>query len=193
MKQYLQYNWWKYLAILLIPILLWTTVFGILQKPAAHQRLHILYIGEKLDTAALEQQLSAALPTLTTQQLKEIRVNTERPELTSLGTLLSARIFSYDIIILEQSYMQDSIGQTCFSPLPDALTDHFPNIYWENETAYALLAGESSRFSDFYTGEQDCYVFISPESVNFGGLSGNGSSGNDAALQAVYYLLETAL
>jgi hypothetical protein len=44
MKQYLQYNWWKYLAIFLIPMILWCSVFEVLQKPAAHQRMRILYI-----------------------------------------------------------------------------------------------------------------------------------------------------
>lgn len=186
MKQYLQYHLWKYLAVLLIPVILWTSVFQSLKKPAPHQRLHILYIGDSLDTSAMEQQLADALPNL--KQLKEITVNTERPELTSLDLLLTARVFDYDIIILQQSYLQNNIGKTHFSPLPESLTVQFAHTYQEDEIAYALTfsPGDQTHFSAFYTGQENCFLFISPESVNF-------DQENGVALLAVSYLSEIVL
>ena len=142
MKQYLQYNWWKYLAIILIPIILWCSVFDVLQKPAPHERMHILYIGENLDTAALQQKLSAALPTLTDQPLKEIRIRNEQ---YCDSTLLTARCFEYDLIIIEASRSQEKLGQRVFRELPPELITLFSTapLYREtvesNEKNYGFL------------------------------------------------------
>ena len=196
MKQFFQYNWWKYLAVILIPILLWTGIFDSLKKPTPQQRVSILCIGSGFDTATMEQQLSAALPSLTNQPLKAITVSAEQPDKASLGALLTARVFQYDIVIIQQDYLFENIGQHYFSQLTPDFTAQFPGIplYRDSEqNAYALQIGSHSRFSGYYTGSQDCYLFVSPESVNFDRLNGNGQAGNNAALKAVFYLLETPL
>lgn len=201
MKQYFQYNWWKYLAVVLIPVLLWTGIFDVLKKPAPNQRVHILCIGSGFDIAALEQQLTAALPSLTKQPIKSVDVNAAQPDAATLGSMLNARVFQYDIIIICEDFLPENVGQHFFSPLSTEFTDLFPNVtlYQENtgteQCAYGLQipADSQTRFSDSYTGNQSCYLFISAESVNFNQLNGNGKPGNDAALKAVCYLLETTL
>lgn len=191
MKQYLQYNWWKYLAIILIPIMLWCSVFDVLQKPAPHERMHILYIGENLDTAALQQKLSAALPTLTDQPLKEIRVRNEQ---FCDSTLLTARCFEYDLIIIEASRSQEKLGQRVFRELPPELITLFSTAPLYRETVesseknygFLLKPEDETVFSSCYSGSDTCYLFFSPESVNC-----NPAGGNDAALKAAYYLMES--
>ena len=191
MKQHLQYNWWKYLAIILIPIMLWCSIFEILQKPASHQRMRILYIGENLDAAALQQKLSAALPTLTDQPLKEIRIRNEQ---YCDSTLLTARCFEYDLIIIEASRSQEKLGQRVFRELSPELIDLFSAASLYQETAesseknygFLLKPEDETVFSSCYSGKDTCYLFFSPESVNC-----NPAGGNDAALKAAYYLMES--
>ena len=192
MKQYLQYNWWKYLAILLIPIILWCGIFDILQKPAAHQRMRILYVGENLDTAALQQKLSDTLPTLTEQPLREILIKNEQ---YCDNTTLTARCFEYDLIVIEESCLPEKVGQRVFGELTPELLSLFSAAPFYEETVenaeknfgFLLEPGEKTNFSAFYSSNNTCYLFFSPESVNC------NPSGNDAALKAAYYLMEPIL
>ena len=190
MKQYLQYNWWKYLAIFLIPMILWCSVFEVLQKPAAHQRMRILYIGENLDAAALQQKLSAALPTLTDQPLREICVKNEQH---CDSTMLTARCFEYDLILIEKSCLQEKLAQRVFRELSPELITLFSAVplYQEtvesNEKNYGFLLEPDGKtvFSSCYNGNDTCYLFFSPESVNC------NPDGINAALKAAYYLMES--
>lgn len=190
MKQYLQYNWWKYLAIILIPIMLWCSIFEILQKPAAHQRMRILYIGENLDAAALQQKLSSALPTLTDQPLREIRVKNEQH---CDSTMLTARCFEYDLILIEASCLPEKAGQRVFGELTPELLSLFSAapLYEEavenakKNYGFLMEPDEKSVFSSCYSGKNTCYLFFSPESVNC------NPDGNNAALKAAYYLMES--
>lgn len=189
MKQYWQYNWWKYVAVILLPILLWTTLFGILKQPAPQERLRILYIGEALDSTALKKELTAFLSEHTSQKLKEISVNTEQ---YCDSTLLTARCFEYDLILIEQTKLPKNAGSSVFSPLTTQQISYFPNATPYCEEAmdkacgYLLDPAQRTGFSAHYSGSNPCYLFFSPESVNI-----YPESGTDAALQAAKYLLET--
>lgn len=195
MKQHIQYNWWKYVAILLLPVILWVSIFDVLKKPDADERLHILYIGQSLNAAALEQQLKEVLPTRSSQRLKEIRVQAEH---YCDSTILTARCFDYDIILIEASSAPENIGQSVFSPLNPELQKQFPEAsqYTENTDAKALPYGfildpaVRTNFSACYTGTEKCYLFLSPESVNFDTYNSLGTAGHDGALRAAQYLLE---
>ena len=196
MKHHLQFNWWKYLLILLIPILIWCSVFDALKKPAPDQRLHILYIGESLDAEALQTELINALPSLTLQQLKAVTVTVAGPGETAYSTL-EVRCFDYDILIFEESSMPKNVGQAVFVRLTDQLLQQFPDttLYQEDvvdagSLTYGFLLPSGSRFAEHYSGSQTCCLFISPRSENFDTLNENGRTGNDAALKAVQYLLE---
>lgn len=196
MKRHLQYNWWKYIAILLLSVILWTTVFDILKTPRPEEQVNVLYIGQKLDTDALQQQLQQVLPTLTKQPLKKIAVDTELPANSQFSSVLGARLHSYDIILIEAPYMQDNIGQNIFVRLTEPLIAQFPHAqtYTEMTEAGVLTYGFAipgeSRFCRYYTGGETCYLFVSPYSVNFNALNETGSPGNDSALKAAQYLLE---
>lgn len=196
MKNHLQFNWWKYLVIILVPTILWCSIFSALKKPDPHQRVHILYIGENLDAEGLQTELNKALPSLTSQQLKAVTVTVAPPGETAYGTL-EVRCFDYDILIFEESSMPKNVGQAVFVRLTDGLLQQFPNakLYQENvEDAgiltYGFLPEAGSRFAAHYTGKQPCYLLISPRSENFDTLNENGRAGNDAALRAAQYLLE---
>lgn len=196
MKNHLQYNWWKYLAILLIPIILWCSVFSAMRKPAPDQRVHILYIGSGLDAEGLQAQLANALPDLTSQQLKAVTVTVASPGETAYSTL-EVRCFDYDILIFEQSSMPENVGQAVFVRLTDSMLSQFPDatLYQEDVSdagilTYGFQLHADTRFAKHYASDQTCYLFISPWSENFDALNENGRAGNDAALRTAQYLLE---
>lgn len=199
MKNHLQFSWWKYLLVLLIPAVIWSSVFKALAEPKPDERVGVLYVGQSLNAALLQQQLTDALPELSDQPLLEVTVTqTEIPELSYRNVLVS-RTFEYDIMIIEESSLQPGGNQMIFGTLPDALQESFPGGIFYTEDAgegemlpvgMILDPGVKTRFSACYTGDQRCYLFFSPESVNFDTRNGNGNPGNDAALQATYYLLE---
>lgn len=199
MKNHLQFSWWKYLLVLLIPAVIWTSVFQALAKPNADERVGVLYVGQSLDAELLQQQLAAALPELSTQPLLAVTVTqTEIPELNYRNILIS-RTFDYDIIIIEKSSLQPDGNQMIFNFLPEGLQACFPGASFYSEdggegemlpVGMVLDPDSGSRFFDFCRTDEPCYLFFSPESVNFDTKNGNGNPGNDAALQTAYYLLE---
>lgn len=199
MKNHLQFYWWKYLALALLPILLWTGVFQLLAQPKANERVHVLYIGSDLDTIHLQQELKAILPGMTEQELFSVAVDSEAIPKEQFFNTLTARCFDYDLIIIQESYMRRNIGQAVFVRLLPELTEQLPNALPYREQAedtlltfgYVLYDGQGeNRFSQSYYGKEKCYAFISPESVNFDTLNEKGSAGDDAALKALQYLME---
>jgi hypothetical protein len=143
-----------------------------------------------LDAAALQQKLSAALPTLTDQPLREIRVKNEQH---CDSTMLTARCFEYDLILIEKSCFQEKFAQRVFRELSPELITLFSAVplYQEtvesNEKNYGFLLEPDGKtvFSSCYNGNDTCYLFFSPESVNC------NPDGNNAALKAAYYLMES--
>lgn len=198
MRNHLQYNWWKYLIVIFIPIILWCSIFSSLKAPAPEQRVHILYVGSDLDTQKLQDQLAAALPGLTSQQLKAITVTTADTQTLSYSTL-DVRCFDYDILIFQESSMPENVGQAVFVRLTDALLEQFPQgIFYQENVAdagiltygFVISPADHTPFADCYTGTENCFLFISPRSVNFDALNENGRAGNDGGLKAAQYLLE---
>lgn len=199
MKNHLQMNWWKYLLIILLPVIMWCSIFNAMTASHTTERVNVLYLGEGLDSATLQQQLAEALPQLTRQAISAVAVDTMVLRDNYSGTLLTARCFDYDILILQQDYMAENIGQGVFTRLTQQMLSQFPNarLYTEQtEDAGALAFGfvlydgqGESPFARCYTGSQNCYLFISPYSENFDGLNESGAAGNDAALKAAQYLM----
>ena len=199
MKNHLQFHWWKYIALALLPIFLWTGVFRSLAQPKPNQRVNILFIGENLDTAGICRELEEALPTLTDQEILHISVDREHIQKDQLYNTLTVRCFDYDLIILENKYMQKNMGQNIFVRLLPELAEQLPYALPYQETAedsvltfgFVLYDGSTeNHFSQHYSGTESCYVFVSPESVNFNTLNEKGIPGQDAALRILQYMTE---
>ena len=197
MRRHLQYNWWKYLLVVLLPIIIWLTVFEQMAKPANNARLHILYVGKGLDSQSLQQELTHQLTQMSKQVLQEIAVTQVSPVGISYTEYLTARCFDYDLLILSPDWCPEGIGQAVFSRIPPALLDSFPSsdVYTEvvekSDLPYAFVLPETSPFYSFSSDRgRPCLLFPSPESVNLDKKNGKGDLGDDAALQAMRYLLE---
>lgn len=196
MRRHLQYNWWKYLLVILLPVIIWLTVFEQMAKPANNERLHVLYVGESLDSQSLQRELTHQLPQMSKQVLQEITVTQVSPAGISYTEYLTARCFDYDLLILSPDWCPEGIGQAVFSRIPTALLASFPSsdVYTEaveeSDLPYAFVLPETSPFYSFSSDRgRPCLLFPSPESVNLDGKNGKGNLGDDAALQAMRYLL----
>ncbi|MBQ3356199.1 MAG: hypothetical protein IJG45_03705 [Oscillospiraceae bacterium] len=198
MKKHLRMNWWKYIAVLLLPAILWSTVFSLRERPSGNERLRILFVGEGVNTTALQEDLEAALPHLTTQTVKEITVVQQIPDNVDYGQWLISRQFSYDILIISEPWRMGDMGQNYFSRLREPLLSHFPSVRQYCETVdggrlpFALaLTSVQTRLGDYLKMENASWLlFFSPESVNLGGENGKGNAADDAAIAAARYLSE---
>ena len=196
MRRHLQYNWWKYLLVVLLPVIIWLTVFTQMAKPASNARLRVLYVGDGLDPSGFQQELTLQLSELSTQVLQGIAVTQVSPVGISYTEYLTARCFDYDLLILSPDWCPEGIGQAVFSRIPPALLDSFPSsdVYTEvvekSDLPYAFVLPETSPFYSFSSDKgRPCLLFPSPESVNLDGKNEKGNLGDDAALQAMRYLL----
>lgn len=181
MKRHLQYNWMKYLAVLLLPLLLWPTAFRLRERLHSEQ-LSILFVGEGLDTVQLQDALAE-------QAHKSVCVTQAVPGVLPYHEFLTAQCFNYDLLILSEDCLQENVGQRFFSRVPEALTAYFPNAQPYQETVegtpllFGYVLGDTARLSNYLSGTLCCYLFFSPESSLLG-------MDDDAAILAVQFLLE---
>ena len=192
---HLQYHWWQYVLLTVLSIMIWTAVFDGLAKPARNEKVGIVFFGDTLDVTALHTDLTDAIDSLTQQEIAYIDVSQTIADRTHLATLLVARTYDYDLLVLTAEAVDMLSAYGFFSPLPDNWKD-IPTYSQEKDgtsVAYGLeiyRPGSQNRFSSFCSGEQTYYVFLSKESVNLAGLNGNGAPSDDAALRMLEYLLE---
>ena len=197
---HLQYNWWKYLAVIILPIFLWVSVFSAMARPKDHERLNILFLGENLDCIALQQALEEKLPELTEQKLKQVRVVSEYVGQDIYGQKMITYSYEFDLIIVSQSFMRSNTGQF-FRGLPmeglpgyENAKLHFEQVEdGEYSAPFGFVLwepGVKNTFSQFYPGREICYLFFSTESANLYPLFNDCAEGNNAAVVAMDFLMK---
>ena len=195
LSTHLSYNWWKYVLLTVLSILIWTTVFDNLAKPAKNEKVGIVFFGDSLDVAALHADLTAAVDGLTEQKIAYVDVSQTFADDSHLGQILMARTNDCDLLILPAALVDKLSAYGFFMPLPDTFQG-IPTYSQEKDgesVAYGLeiyRPEKQNRFSAFCSGGETYYVFLSKESVNLANLNGKGTKADDAALQILNYLLE---
>lgn len=194
---HLWYSWWKYFLVLLCAFLLWMTVFDMLAAPEKNEKIQITYIGDNFLCEELNKALEQKMPELTEQHIKSVSVeNPVNAESKDYYSVMATRAYGADLVIVEESAMTEDIGKTYFIPLPvEKLPEYLgsPAFYTEDELPYGILLYDGSTpngFSQFYTGTQRCFLFITHTSVNAAGIMDRGNAEDDAALRIIMYLLE---
>lgn len=199
--EHLEYSWWKYLLVLVLPIVLWCSIFDVMARPKDDERLNILYLGTDLDTYALQQTLQEYLPQHTQQELKQIRVVEDLLSDEYYGQKMVTYSFEFDLIIVSEDFMRPTTGQFFRSFAADTFSDYDDvELYTEeleDETGKFTLPfgillwepGDDTNFGNYYSGNQKCYLFFSTESVNLYPLFSGSSEGNNAAVVAMEFLM----
>ena len=191
---HLQYDWWKYVAVLLIPLILWCSVFSVMKKPKANERLHILFLGTGLKCQAMEQELTAYLQENTAQKLKSVQVTMAEFSEENYANQLMAATYSYDIIIISDNQMKDTVGQDYFFVLPESLQGAEVELYeeavHEKLLPFGAVLSDESSFGKNYSGTQKCYAFISPQTENLYPVNTKSEEGDDATVIVWQWLME---
>ena len=194
---YLQYSWWKYLLIALLSITVWSVVLDVLSAPEKNEKVRVTCVGDGFLCDEMETALWQKLPQVTEQRVEKIAVESPvNGQSADYFSVMATRAYGADFIIVEESALTEAFGQSYFLPLPvDELPDQLANReqYTENGTAYGLLLYDGTTpnvFSQFYSGNERCFIFITHTCVNVAGLMNVGNEQDDAALRLIEYLLE---
>lgn len=191
LKKYFERHWTVYIAIILIPIAFWCAVYSVLDDPKDNEKFAILFVGTGLDSEALQEYIS--------ENLYDSRIKTIEVESITLdGNLyydyLKAKCYDYDLVIFTESYINPHVGRVVFEReiLVSRYSDLLPisEYYYENIDGVNIPFGfvladekEENLFTKYYTGEEICYLFLSPQSVNLDTINGKGVKGDDFALK----------
>ena len=196
-KGHLQYDWWKYVAALLIPLLLWCSVFSVLKKPKANERLHILLLGTELNCQTIEQELTTYLQENYSQEIKSVQVTMAQYSEENYKNQLLSATYSYDIIIISENQMKDTVGQDYFFILPTEMGASEIQLYYETVNEQSLPFGvvlfdgkQENTFSKHYTGTERCFAFISPQTENLYPFNTKSNEENNATVIAWQWLME---
>ena len=193
----LTYSWWKYLLVITLSTFVWQMVFGMMESPDKNEKIRITYIGENLSCEDMETELYRVVDERTDQKIKNITVeNPVNGGSTYYHSLLATRVYGSDFIIIEESSLLETMGETYFSEIPSAKLEQYiedVEYYCENGVPYGLLLYDGTtenQFSRYYTGTEKCYLFITHTTVNFADVVENGNATDDAALRILEYFME---
>lgn len=195
-KTHLHYYWWTYALVAAVSILVWTTAFSAKLSPEDNERLHILYVGENLNRYKLEQEVKEVLPALTNQKVQQVKVSQITVSGMQVYQVLDTRRYEYDIILISDGYLQENMGTALFrTAMTEAMQQMLSayDLYAEGNGAGSAPCGvqlDQVKWKNFCITEEECYLFISPESVNFGGLNGKGRAEDDCGLRVMEYILK---
>lgn len=198
-RRHLQYGWWKYVAILVIPIILWSLVFSALGRIKPNERVNILILGEGVDCKALQSHLEQKIDQLTDQTIISIKVDSQRAKGEYFHQKMIANSIDYDIIVATEQEMPENFGQSYFYPMREIDQPGYENVtyYTEEIEDYTktygielLDANQTNLFGTFYSGTGKCYAFFTTDTVNIYPVNQNSQPGNDAALKVLAYLLQ---
>ncbi len=215
LKNNLQYNWWIYLAFALIIIILWSSLFSYLERPARNEKVIIEFFDPGLDTEGLNALLEAEKETITEQYTKRIKAYTAHTTLPTVGDLLVSRVMMSDIIIIpEELLVPNQNGVTIldavdfFYELPtEQLTGIWNEKGYKGSSEFEYYAIDGTNYGIYlslngtdtnvnknniekhYTGDKRFVVFFSSESESVGGIFGNGKVEDTAAIDTLAFLL----
>ena len=198
-RRHFQYFWWCYLAILIVAIVFWTSVYGIIEKPDANEKLTLSYFGNSYDGAKLELEIEKNITDITSQNIREFSVDqVNQTEDILLGSMIQTRLYSSDIMIFEEGVVTEEFVSMNFRPIINKLEACFSNMdveyYIIDGIKYGIILNSpgqiSNIFTKYYSGNSTLIAFFAPYCENLGGIYGIGNNNDDAAIMLMRFLLE---
>ena len=197
--RHFQYFWWCYVAILIVAVVFWTSVYGIIEKPDANEKLTVSFFGNDYDGAALKLEISQNLSNITSQNIKKITVDhVKQTENIVFGSMIQTRLYSSDIMIFEEWVINEEFASMNFRPFTNELENCFSDFDIEYYVIDGVKCGiiinpqgqNSNTFTKYYSGDSRLIAFFAPYCENLGGIYGIGNKEDDAALALMKFLLE---
>ena len=195
-RNHLAYNWWLYIVVAVLVLVLWLSLFSRLAQPNNNEQINITYIGTSFDHLKLQSDLYDELPERTEQNIKKISVeNAVIDGEYDLNTLLRARLAgNCDFVIIEGSIIEEyEIDLASYFAQLDIAS--FERIFGDIEAVttddkiFGLLCNSGTKMDNYYSGKNTCKIFFNKNSVNLSNLFG-GKVEQDAAVQVIKYLTE---
>lgn len=194
-RAHFRYSWWVYLVIAAAATALWCSVFAKLADPKADEMLNITFVGET-EPADFSDDLRKALEGKTSKPLKEINLEVVSSTNGMIGDIIAMRCLGgTDLIIFEEDALLEPMSSNFGGLDREQMRERFGDaVFYEEDgdlMGLLLYDGEAGcRFLRYYSGNQKCWVFIPPKAENTARLNGEGDAEDDAALQAIQYLME---
>lgn len=191
-KSHISFNWWKYLLLAAAFIAIWAYIFHLIGIPKDNEKIEICFVGDNVNDESLSEDISNALPSISKQYIEEVNIevlNYADDYLMSI-TLATRLTGGTDFLIFEA----DKIGtlKNFIEPVDkEKFTAYFGELEFYNQDGvdYGFKISGKGKFSNYYSGSKECYVFFSPASVNLGDLGGKGKADDKAAIEILRYLL----
>lgn len=182
-KKLLIGNLWKYILVAVVSVFIWSAVFTSLGQIKDNQRLTISVYNLDMDTQVLRDEIAEKLPELTQQEILELYVDDMEhiPNQTYATDLLSMQLLQTDLVLMPESLLKELEMAVYFPELPETMQS--VTDYQIEGKHYGILL---SRFSQ----EEPVYLLLASNSVNLGGILGEGNSKDDAALAVLQYLVK---
>lgn len=183
---------WKYIAVAAVVVFVWISVFQALGRIKDNERLAIEVYNADVENLALRDELAGALPGMTGQHILELYVDDVEcsPGQTYADEILTAQLLHSDLVIMPEDLLGRLDMKLYFAELPEPLKSGWPEdrYYVFDGKRCGILLDDESPFAKYCRSEGRFYLLLSGASVNLDGLNGRGEKGDDAALQALYYL-----
>lgn len=193
-KNHFVYQWWKYLAVVIVAVVFWVYLFNTLARPQSNEQIKITFVGNDFNNTLLKDDIKVNLNTLQgNQNIKEIGVECFYSEdAYTLSTVLSTRVTSdTDFVIIKENQLKDFDIPAFFVELSESdVTQNFGNVptYSREGKLYGIQLN-SDTFAKYYQGKENCYAFITSVSENFGGTNGKGSPADKVCVNLINYLV----
>ena len=200
-QRHLQYYLWCYLAILVVAVVLWTSVYGIIESPDANERLTVSYFGNDYDGEGLRLDIENNISNITSQKIKKISTHcVGQTESTVFGSMIQTDLYSSDIMVFEDWAITDELASMSFRPITSELEEQFsdlaPEYYLIDGVKCGIILnpqGENlNNFTKYYSGSGLLVAFFAPYSENLGGAYGTGGEDDRGAIELMRFLLEEA-
>ena len=198
-SRHFQYFWWCYVAILIVAVVFWTSVYGIIENPDANEKLTISYFGSCYDGEALKLEIEKNINNITSQNIKEINVDyVNQTEELVLGSMIQTSLYSSDIMIFEEGAITEEFVSMNFRPFTSELEAYFSDIDVEYYVIDGIKCGiiinpqerNTNLLTKYYSGNSTLIAFFAPCCENLGGVYGTGDNEDDAAISLMRFLLE---
>ncbi len=202
---HIEYTWMIYLAILLTAVLIWSAVFGYLEKPDKNEKIVIAFFTNNWNSDPLVAELNDNRSKITDQALQAVTSKNHDLQLFMLTTFIGMRLTDSDILIMPESLFgegedQLEIGEV-IRPIDESLFDQIVGdeyqdweLYKVNGTVYGVYLnnfdGNENLFESYFEEEDRYIAFFSHYSENLSGLYGEGSKTDSAAVDMLTYLLQ---
>jgi hypothetical protein len=190
-SSYFQYNWIKYLFIIIVPLIFWIIIYSDIDQVQADECVKILYIGDSLEDEKLQEDIFSNIDNITNQELKYVSIMSYSAEKELTYEYIRNRIYNVDIIIVSKEFYDEELLSQIFSPLTTMLKDEFNNSNFINikDVSYGLKVSTNSTFNNYYSKNEEVYMFFSPYSLNIGKAYGYGKVENTSAIFIAKYIL----